>query len=106
VCRPTKQRQTAAVDLARKADVVIVVGGATSNNTRQLVDTCSRYCARVYHVQTEADVSVDWLEKAETVGLTAGTSTPADVVDRVEARIRGLACGNTTGAQVPAAVAL
>jgi len=106
VCRPTKQRQTAAIDLARQADVVIVVGGASSNNTRQLVETCSRYCARVHHVQTEADVLSEWLANAETVGLTAGTSTPDDVVDRIEARIRGLARGNTTSAPVGTEVAL
>ena len=94
VCRPTKQRQTAAVDLARQSDVVIVVGGASSNNTRQLVETCSRYCARVHHVQTDADLCVQWLHGAATVGLTAGTSTPDDVVDRVESRIRTLAQEN------------
>ena len=93
VCRPTKQRQTAAIDLARQADVVIVVGGASSNNTRQLVETCARYCARVHHVQTDADVCVDWLRGATTVGLTAGTSTPGDLVDKVESRIRALAAG-------------
>lgn len=95
VCRPTKQRQTAAIDLARQADVVIVVGGASSNNTRQLVETCARFCARVHHVQTDADLRMDWFRGAETVGLTAGTSTPADVVDRVESRIRSFAppCG-------------
>lgn len=88
VCRPTKQRQTAAIDLAREADVVIVAGGATSNNTRQLVETCARYCARVHHVQTDADLRAVWFHGAETVGLTAGTSTPDDVVDRIESRIR------------------
>ena len=97
VCRPTKQRQTAAIDLARLADVVIVVGGASSNNTRQLVETCSRYCARVHHVQTDADLCLDWLHGAETVGLTAGTSTPDDVVDRVESRIRSFAPDDTAG---------
>ena len=91
VCRPTKQRQTAAIDLARQADVVIVVGGASSNNTRQLVETCARYCARVHHVQTAAELCADWFRDADTVGLTAGTSTPDDLVDRVESRIRALA---------------
>jgi 4-hydroxy-3-methylbut-2-enyl diphosphate reductase len=70
--------------------VVIVVGGASSNNTRQLVETCGRYCARVHHVQTDADVCAGWFRDAETVGLTAGTSTPDAVLDRVEARIRAL----------------
>jgi len=88
VCKPTKDRQSAAVDMARQADVVIVVGGRASNNTRELVKTCARYCDRVYHVQTDADVRDDWLDGAEVVGLTAGTSTPDDVIDRVEARLR------------------
>ena len=88
VCKPTKQRQSAAVEMAQQADVVIVVGGTSSNNTRELVKTCGRYCLRVHHVQTDADVRPEWFEDAEVVGLTAGTSTPDEVIDRVEARIR------------------
>jgi len=88
VCKPTKQRQSSAIEMARQADVVIVVGGRSSNNTRELVATCSRYCASVYHVQTDADVRPEWLETANVVGLTAGTSTPDEMIDCVEARIR------------------
>jgi len=88
VCKPTKERQSAAGEMARQADVVIVVGGRSSNNTRELVTTCARYCARVHHVQTDADVRPEWLDAANVVGLTAGTSTPDEVVDGVEARIR------------------
>lgn len=88
VCQPTKQRQDAAVALARQSDVVIVVGGASSNNTRELVNTCRRYCSQVHHVETEADLDPDWFLAAGTVGITAGTSTPDDVIDRVEAGIR------------------
>lgn len=91
VCRPTKDRQEAAVDLARRADVVIVVGGANSNNTHELVKTCSRYCSRVHHVQCETDLRREWVMTARTVGITAGTSTPDDVIDRVESRIHELA---------------
>jgi 4-hydroxy-3-methylbut-2-en-1-yl diphosphate reductase len=88
VCKPTKERQTAAVEMAREADVVIVVGGQSSNNTKELVKTCERYCTRVHHVQTETDLRPEWFEDATVVGLTAGTSTPDDVIDRVEAWIR------------------
>jgi 4-hydroxy-3-methylbut-2-enyl diphosphate reductase len=91
VCKPTKDRQTAAVEMAQHADVVIVVGGATSNNTRELVKTCAQHCARVHHVQTDADLRSEWLIGAEVVGLTAGTSTPDEVIDRVEARLRASA---------------
>ena len=90
VCAPTKERQSAAIEIARQADVVIVVGGRSSNNTRELVSTCARYCACVHHVQTDADVRPEWFDGANVVGVTAGTSTPDDVIDRVEARIRQL----------------
>ena len=88
VCQPTKQRQLAALELARQADVVIVIGGAHSNNTRELVSTCSRHCARVHHVQNADDVREDWFHGAEIVGITAGTSTPDLLIDAVEERVR------------------
>src|SRR5258708_7280445 len=84
VCQPTKQRQDSAVALARQSDVVVVVGGAHSNNTRELVATCRRYCPRVYHVQAAADLRPEWFLEAETVGLTAGTSTPDALIEEVE----------------------
>lgn len=88
VCQPTKNRQTAAVNLAKESDVVIVIGGAHSNNTRELVTTCRKFCARVYHVQCGDDLRYEWLQGAETVGLTAGTSTPDAIIDEVELRIQ------------------
>jgi 4-hydroxy-3-methylbut-2-en-1-yl diphosphate reductase len=104
VCKPTKERQSAAVEMARQADVVIVVGGRSSNNTRELVQTCARYCERVHHVQTDADVRPEWFDAATVVGLTAGTSTPDEVIDRVEARIR--LCADASAGQVRQVVAL
>ncbi|HOX03008.1 MAG TPA: 4-hydroxy-3-methylbut-2-enyl diphosphate reductase [Candidatus Paceibacterota bacterium] len=91
VCRPTRQRQLAALELARRADVVIVAGGRHSNNTRELAATCRRWCPRVHAVQTADDLDPAWLEGASTVGLTAGTSTPDEIIDGVEARLRRLA---------------
>ena len=90
VCLPTKQRQKAAVDLARQCDVVVVIGGAASNNTRELVRTCGQYCARVHHIQSAEDLRMDWFAGAGTVGVTAGTSTPDPIIDQVERRIREL----------------
>ena len=90
VCYPTKQRQSAAIELARQCDVVIVVGGENSNNTRELVDTCRHHCSRVHHIQTESDIRSEWIAGAGTVGVTAGTSTPDDVIDRVERQLRAL----------------
>ncbi len=87
VCRPTKQRQHAAVELAQQSDVVVVIGGAHSNNTHELVETCSYYCPRVHHVQTAADLNPKWFADAQSVGITAGTSTPDSVIDGVESRL-------------------
>jgi len=90
VCQPTKQRQNAATELAQKADVVIVIGGAHSNNTRELVSTCSQHCARVHHVQCVEDLREGWFEETDTVGLTAGTSTPDKVIDEIHKWLREL----------------
>ena len=98
VCKPTKDRQTAAVEMARQADVVIVVGGRSSNNTQELVRTCARYCVRVHHVQSEADVRPEWFDAVNVVGLTAGTSTPDDAIDRVEAQVRLFADASASAA--------
>ena len=90
VCQPTKQRQSAAMELAQKCSVVIVVGGAHSNNTHELVKTCSRFCPRVHHVQTAEDLRSEWLRADDTVGITAGTSTPDRAIDEVENWLRNL----------------
>jgi len=91
VCQPTKQRQHAAVELAQKSDVVVVIGGANSNNTRELVGTCSLHCSRVRHIQTANDLRAEWFSHGDTVGLTAGTSTPDIVINGVEQWLHTLA---------------
>jgi len=93
VCQPTKMRQHAAEAIAQRCDVVIVVGGERSNNTRELVQTCARHCARVHHVQSPSDLRLEWLAGAALVGLTAGTSTPDTVIDAVELWLWQLAEG-------------
>jgi 4-hydroxy-3-methylbut-2-enyl diphosphate reductase len=90
VCQPTKQRQNAAVELAQKCSVVVVIGGAHSNNTHELVNTCSRFCARVHHIQTAEDLRADWFLAEDLVGVTAGTSTPDNLIDEVEQQLKQL----------------
>jgi len=90
VCQPTKQRQNAAVELAQKCDALVVIGGTHSNNTHELVKTCSRFCPRVHHVQAVADLREEWFRTNDIVGITAGTSTPDSVIAAIEETIRAL----------------
>ncbi|MCX6904859.1 MAG: 4-hydroxy-3-methylbut-2-enyl diphosphate reductase, partial [Verrucomicrobia bacterium] len=88
VCQPTKLRQVAAIEIALQSDVVVVVGGKNSNNTRELAGTCARYCSRVHQIQTAAELRREWFEGAETVGITAGTSSPDALTQEVEEWLR------------------
>ena len=90
-CRPTRDRQAAARRLASECDTVVVVGGRGSNNTRQLVRTCELMGARAFHVERAADLDPSWLEGAERIGLTAGTSTPDETIQEVHAALLDLA---------------
>jgi 4-hydroxy-3-methylbut-2-enyl diphosphate reductase len=90
VCQPTKDRQTAAENLASRCDVVLVIGGIHSNNTRRLVDTCRSRCARVHWLQTSHDLDPAWIRETDTVGITAGTSTPDSVIEAIEMALKNL----------------
>jgi len=91
VCVPTRLRQEAAEALAAACDVVVVVGGSRSNNTRELCETCRRHCPRVFLVQGAGDLRAEWFAGARVAGLTAGTSTPDGVIDAVEGAMRRIA---------------
>ena len=90
VCEPTRERQSAVERLCRQVDAVVVVGGANSNNTRQLVTLCGRLGTRAYHVQSAEGLHAAWFEGCTTVGLTAGTSTLDETVEAVYERLRSL----------------
>ncbi len=89
VCSATAKRQQSAEDLARRVDVMVVVGGRNSGNTARLVEVCRAVNPRVHHVETAGEVRQEWFEGAEVVGVTAGASTPdeqsAGVVAAIEA---------------------
>lgn len=91
VCHPTKQRQSALVELCGACDTVIVVGGRNSNNTRQLVETARRLGCIAHQVECAQDLDPSWLEGAEHVGVTAGTSTLDETVQSVMDRLQVLA---------------
>lgn len=90
VCAPTKQRLQAVLELARRVDAMIVVGGKASNNTRQLVHACASVGTPVQHVQGSDDLDRSMLAGCSVVGLTAGTSTTDEVLDAVEAALAAI----------------
>jgi 4-hydroxy-3-methylbut-2-enyl diphosphate reductase len=89
-CPETGDRYEAARRLAAKADLMIVVGGKNSANTRKLADTCAAAGAETHHVESTEEIDPAWLKGRELVGLTAGASTPDESVDEVLARLREL----------------
>jgi 4-hydroxy-3-methylbut-2-enyl diphosphate reductase len=76
--------------------VVVVIGGAHSNNTHELVKTCAQFCPRVHHIQTADDLRPDWFHANNIVGITAGTSTPDPVIAAVENGIQFFAAARRT----------
>ena len=91
VCQPTKDRQNAMRKLIAQAQVIIVVGGHGSNNTRQLLLAARAAGRRVHQIERPEELDPTWLRGAETVGLTAGTSTLPETVQAVRVRLEELA---------------
>jgi len=88
VCKPTKDRQSALRKLIDVAEVIVVVGGLESNNTRQLVETCRAAGRPALHIERPDDLLPEWFDAISTVGLTAGTSTLPETVHAVHKRLR------------------
>jgi len=91
VCQPTKDRQEALGRLAAECDVVVVVGGPESNNSRKLTELARRLGRPAYQVANASELHPDWFRGACVVGLTAGTSTPDPLIDEVRRRLETIA---------------
>lgn len=83
VCLPTRLRQLAMLDLVRRVEAVVVVGGRHSNNTRRLVELCRQHETPAHHVESASDLEPGWFDGLASVGLTAGTSTLDETIDEV-----------------------
>ena len=87
VCHPTKQRQQALEDLCANSELIIVIGGRNSNNTRQLAETARRLGVTAHQVESADDLAPEWFMDIENVGVTAGTSTLDETVRSVLDRL-------------------
>ncbi|MBQ9927598.1 MAG: 4-hydroxy-3-methylbut-2-enyl diphosphate reductase [Lachnospiraceae bacterium] len=88
ICNATEERQTEAGEIAAKVDAMIIIGGKHSSNTRKLYEICSEKCSSTYFIQTLDDLHLDLPKDASLVGITAGASTPNNIIEEVQNYVR------------------
>ncbi len=92
ICDATSKRQAEARDIARQVQLMLVLGGFSSGNTRRLVDVARAEGAKALHVENLAELPLEELAGYDRIGLTAGASTPHAMIDEVQALLEGLSC--------------
>jgi 4-hydroxy-3-methylbut-2-enyl diphosphate reductase len=90
ICNSTALRLKETEEMARRVDVMIVVGGKNSANTTQLAKLCKFLSVPTYHIETSSEIKDGWFKKAEKVGITAGASTPGWIIKEVQERVRNI----------------
>lgn len=88
ICSATKERQTEAESIANEVDAMIVIGDKHSSNTQKLFEICSNACNNTYYIQTLEDLNMNQLKSVKTVGITAGASTPKNIIEEVQNNVR------------------
>ena len=88
ICNATEERQTEAAKIARDVDAMIVIGGRNSSNTQKLFEICKNECNNTYYIQTVKDLDVTCFESIDNVGITAGASTPNNIIEEVQKNVR------------------
>ncbi len=88
ICNATNERQTEAKEIASKVDAMIVIGGKHSSNTQKLYDICNNECNLTYYIQTIDDLDLSKLQSVSCVGITAGASTPNNIIEEVHTNVR------------------
>lgn len=89
ICEPTYTRQNALYDLAREADLILAIGGKKSSNTARLAEVANQLGVDSYHIEGPEDIQEEWLDIDGDVGITAGASTPDDVIMSVVEYLKG-----------------
>lgn len=90
ICYATSERQDEAAALAQASDIMLVVGGKNSSNTKNLAVGCEVFCKRAFHIESAAELSLSMFQKYDKVGITAGASTPAIVIEEVVKKMSDL----------------
>ena len=88
ICNATEERQTEARAIAKEAEAMIVIGGRSSSNTQKLFEICKMECENTYYIQTLDDLDLTKLKSIDNVGITAGASTPNNIIEEVQKNVR------------------
>ena len=88
ICNATQERQVEARQIASQVDVMIVIGGKNSSNTQKLYEICRRECKHTYYIQTLEDFKPEITGTVRSVGITAGASTPNQIIEEVHTNVR------------------
>ena len=91
ICQPTRDRQVAVRDLAEQVDLMIVIGGYNSSNTKKLVQVCNEKNIEAHHIESFSQLEKNWFYDKKHVGITAGTSTPEHVINETHKAILQIA---------------
>jgi 4-hydroxy-3-methylbut-2-en-1-yl diphosphate reductase len=95
VCQPTKDRQEAMARLAAECPVIVVVGGPDSNNSRKLTEMARKRGRRAYQVANASELREEWFLGVDSVGLTAGTSTPDHIIAEIKSMLESMSTGTS-----------
>lgn len=90
VCGATQVRQEAVEELAKEVDILLVIGGKNSSNTKKLYDISKTINEKTYLIESEKELEKNWFNGCEKIGITAGASTPEEIVINIENKIRGI----------------
>ncbi len=88
ICSATSERQSEAKSIAKKVDLMLVIGDANSSNSKKLYDICAAECMNTYFIQTLDDLQLDVPNSVSLVGITAGASTPSKIIEEVQNYVR------------------
>ena len=86
ICNATQERQVEAMRIASQVDVMLVIGGKHSSNTQKLYDICRKECKNTYYIQTLGDFNPECISSVRSVGITAGASTPNNIIEEVHTK--------------------
>lgn len=80
ICNATEERQTEAIEISKRVNIMLIIGDKKSSNTQKLYEICSKYCEKTYYIETIKDLQLNICQTNDRIGITAGASTPSAII--------------------------